>query len=59
MRSVEERLLSALSRDGISHLRRLLEDCLAALERNHLGANPLNRANGRQSIFMSEKSATR
>ena len=37
MRSVEERLLSSLSRDDVSRLRRLLEDCLAALERKHLG----------------------
>jgi DNA-binding MarR family transcriptional regulator len=37
MRSVEERLLSPLSQDDISLLRRLLEGCLAALERNHLG----------------------
>jgi DNA-binding MarR family transcriptional regulator len=38
MRSVEERLLSPLSREDASCLRRLLEDCLAALERNHLGS---------------------
>jgi DNA-binding MarR family transcriptional regulator len=37
MRSVEERLLSPLSRDDVSRLRRLLEGCLAALERNHFG----------------------
>jgi DNA-binding MarR family transcriptional regulator len=37
MRSVEEKLLSLLSRDDISRLRHLLEDCLSALERNRLG----------------------
>lgn len=37
MRSVEERLLSPLSQDDVSRLRRLLEDCLAGWERNHLG----------------------
>ena len=37
MRSVEERLLRPLSGEDVSRLRRLLEDCLAALERNHLG----------------------
>ena len=31
MRRVEERLLSPLSQDDVSRLRRLLEDCLAAL----------------------------
>ena len=37
MRSVEERILSPLSRDNVSRLRRLLEGCLAALEKNILG----------------------
>ena len=36
MRSVEEKLLSPLSRDDVSRLRRLLEDCLAAFERNDI-----------------------
>jgi len=36
MRSVEERLLSPLSRDDVSRLRRLLQDCLAAFERNDI-----------------------
>src|SRR6516165_3838497 len=36
MRSVEDRLLSTLSEQDVSRLRRLLEHCLAALERNHL-----------------------
>jgi DNA-binding MarR family transcriptional regulator len=36
MRSVEERLLSPLSRDDVSRLRRLMEDCLAAFERNDI-----------------------
>ena len=36
MRSVEDRLLRTLSQEDVSRLRRLLEDCLAALERNHL-----------------------
>ena len=40
MRSVEERLLSSLSRDDVSRLRRLLEDCLAALGKTVLGDNP-------------------
>ena len=40
MRSVEERLLSSLSRDDVSRLRRLLEDCLAALGKTVLGNNP-------------------
>lgn len=31
MRQVEERLLSALSADDVSRLRRLLEDCLVTL----------------------------
>ena len=38
MRSVEERLLRPLSREDVSRLRSLLEACLAALERNHLGS---------------------
>jgi DNA-binding MarR family transcriptional regulator len=38
MRSVEEMLLRPLSREDVSRFRRLLEDCLAALERNHLGS---------------------
>jgi DNA-binding MarR family transcriptional regulator len=37
MRSVEERLLSTLSRDDVSRLRRLLEDCLVAFETTPLG----------------------
>ena len=37
MRSVEERLLSRLSRDDVSRLRSLLENCLAALENGGLG----------------------
>ncbi len=39
MRSVEEKLLSRLSGDDVSRLRRLLEDCLAALERDQLGSD--------------------
>jgi len=35
MRSVENRLLGRLSQEDVSRLRRLLEDCLAALERKH------------------------
>ena len=35
MRRVEHRLLSTLSRENVAQLRRLLEDCLAALERKH------------------------
>jgi DNA-binding MarR family transcriptional regulator len=38
MRSVEERLLSPFSKDDVSRLRRLLESCLAALERSDLGS---------------------
>lgn len=37
MRSVEEKLLSPLSRGDVSRLRRLLEDCLGALEKNPPG----------------------
>jgi DNA-binding MarR family transcriptional regulator len=35
MRSVEERLLSPFPQVEVSRLRRLLEDCLAALEESH------------------------
>ncbi|MFZ0593850.1 MAG: MarR family transcriptional regulator [Bryobacteraceae bacterium] len=38
MRQVEERLLSALSRENVSRLRRLLEDCLVALAKDEPGA---------------------
>jgi DNA-binding MarR family transcriptional regulator len=36
MRSVENRLLGTLSQEDVSRLRRLLEECLVALERNDL-----------------------
>jgi DNA-binding MarR family transcriptional regulator len=36
MRGVENRLLGTLSQDGVSRLRRLLEECLAALERRDI-----------------------
>lgn len=38
MRSVEERLLSPLSPEDVSRLRRLLEDCLAGVRRGGDGA---------------------
>jgi hypothetical protein len=38
MRSVEERLLSPLDRYDVSRLRRLLEECLAALKTTISGA---------------------
>ncbi len=34
MRQVEERLLNALSKEDLAHLRRLLEDCVAVLEKH-------------------------
>lgn len=36
MRNVEKRLLSRLSQEDVTHLRRLLEDCLGALESEQL-----------------------
>jgi len=36
IRRVEQRLLSTLSRQDVAHLRRLLEACLAALEKELL-----------------------
>lgn len=36
MRSVENRLLGTLSQEGVSRLRRLLEECLVALEKKDL-----------------------
>ena len=38
-RNVGDRLLSPLSRDDVSRIRRLLEGCLAALGKNISGAN--------------------
>jgi DNA-binding MarR family transcriptional regulator len=41
MRSVEERLLSELPPEDIPRLRRLLEGCLAGLEKQGLGSDPV------------------
>ena len=35
MRRVEDRLLSRLSREDVSRLRRLLQDCLVTMDREH------------------------